>query len=346
MTGESVIRYLMEKDAAGRGHQIPEPAAADYEGSDTPDALHMTDAEMEAALRRTGLNWRQNNYLDVFYAYTLSIPLLTPVQEVSIGRRIHAQEPGWEDALRQGVEANYRLAFWCASKFAGGLTHLQMGDLVQEGVIGLYTAWKGYNPDHRKEGEENRTSPYRFTTYATPWVKQAIRRAIENAERTIRLPTHAINLKSRINLLKGQLEQSTGMAPTLEQIAEMTRTDKEILSAIMAPDSFSLERYLTKMQELVEQLQLDEIVPDTQPTPEEQAIDTIYGETIVAGLDDALAERLSFVIKQRFGFNETGEVQSLEKIGRQRGVTRERVRQLERKALNQLRNNSEFMKKL
>jgi RNA polymerase primary sigma factor len=248
------------------------------------------------------------------------VPMITHEREIELAKRI---EMGDRDAKRQFILANLRLVVSIAKRYVGrGLSLL---DLIQEGNIGLIRAVQRY--DWRRG--------HRFSTHATWWIRQAISRAVADKGRTIRLPVYVNTALNRIRRERQRLIQELGREPTEEELAEATGLDPirmiELQSAPGAPVSLELPVGEDEEQEL------GDVLADTESaSPEDVATSQTLKDEVQRVLESVLTPRERLVLQLRFGLG-NGQAHPLEQVGRELGITRERVRQIEAGALAKLR---------
>jgi RNA polymerase primary sigma factor len=248
-------------------------------------------------------------------------PLLTAADEVELAKRI---ERGDREAKERMINSNLRLVVHNARRYMGH--GVSLGDLIQEGIIGLNRAVEKF--DWRRG--------FKFSTYATWWIRQACQRAIANQSKTIRIPVHVDERRNKLARARQRFEIEHGRAPTLEELAQ-----KADLSVQQAQEALEAVEASVSLNRLVgdDDTELGDLFADSESVdPQTAALDAMRGLAVRKAVG-RLPERERRIVELRFGFD--GEVQSLEAIGRELGITRERVRQLERDAFAKLEHELE-----
>ena len=309
----------------------PEPEAAPILRLPTTATQGVTPVRRPTAMRRRRSEDQDENTVsstdagesDAVMTYLREIgrvPMITHDREIELAQRI---EMGDRDAMKQFILANLRLVVSIAKRYVGrGLTLL---DLIQEGNIGLIRAVQRY--DWRRG--------HRFSTHATWWIRQAISRAVADKGRTIRLPVYVNTALNRIRRERQRLLQELGREPTEQELADATGLDPlrmiELQSAPGAPVSLELPVGEDEEQEL------GDVLADTESaSPEDIATTQTLKDEVQRVLESVLTPRERLVLQLRFGLG-NGQAHPLEQVGRELGITRERVRQIEAGALAKLR---------
>ena len=256
------------------------------------------------------------------------IPLLSRQEELDIAKRVCE---GDEEAKKILVESNLKLVVSIARKYAR--KEMAMLDLIQEGTLGLIRAAEKFDY----------TKGFKFSTYATYWIKQGITRAIADQSRTIRVPVHMVEKINKVSSISSQLAKELGREPKPEEIAKRMDISVEevvqIISISQKPQSIES----TIRQE--DDTELEQVIPDKEAHSPEEIVTMSLLKDQIEDVLDTLSEREKGIIKLRFGLGD-GEKKTLEEVGRAFNVTRERARQIEKKALRKLAHPSRSNKLL
>lgn len=318
---EGIVSYLEERkidvltmseidsDEIEQSDVFPEGVEKEYEGKreDEPEILHSERGNAEDPVR-------------MYLKEIGRIPLLSSEEEIELAKRM---EMGDEEAKKKLSEANLRLTVSIAKRYSG--RGMQFLDLIQEGNLGLIKAVEKF--DYRKG--------YKFSTYATWWIRQSITRAIADQARTIRIPVHMVETMNRVNRTSRRLLQEYGREPTPEEIAVTMNLPVERILEVskISQEPVSLETPIGEEEDS----HLGDFIQDEHvPVPSEEAAHTLLREQLEEVMD-TLSDREQKVLALRFGL-EDGKPHTLEEVGKDFQVTRERIRQIEAKALRKLRH--------
>ena len=295
----------------------------DISEADNPELeVEIKDSDLEAAAESVNINDPVRLYLKEIG----KVPLLTAEEELDLAMRMEA---GDIEAKKKLAEANLRLVVSIAKRYVGG--GMSLLDLIQEGNLGLIKAVEKF--DYKKG--------FKFSTYATWWIRQAITRAIADQARTIRIPVHMVETINKLIRVSRQLLQELGREPTPAEIGKEMGFSEEKVREIqkISQDPVSLETPIGEEEDS----HLGDFIPDEDaPAPAEAASYTLLKEQLSEVLG-TLTEREEKVLRLRFGLDD-GRTRTLEEVGKEFNVTRERIRQIEAKALRKLRHPSRSKK--
>ncbi len=332
---EVVDKFYEAIDAAGIDIDMPtgdQDVLAPLDDTDMPELENLaeieevTEEELNAATDDLPSDVSTDDPVRMYLKEIGKVPLLTPDEELALAERMAL---GDEEAKKRMTEANLRLVVSIAKRYVGrGMLFL---DLIQEGNLGLIKAVEKF--DH--------TKGYKFSTYATWWIRQAITRAIADQARTIRIPVHMVETINKTIRVSRQLLQELGHDPSAEEIAaEMNMPVDKVRDILkIAQEPVSLETPIGEEEDS----HLGDFIPDEDASePSEAASFSLLREQLEEVLD-TLAPREKKVLELRFGIVD-GRTRTLEEVGKEFNVTRERIRQIEAKALRKLRHPSRSKK--
>jgi len=300
-----------------------------------PDVAEVAELEDELEDDEDTLN--SNQYFDdvsddsvrLYLREIGKIPLLTAEEELALAQKVVAGDKRAKDKM---AEANMRLVVSIAKRYSGrGLDFL---DLIQEGNTGLLRAVEKFDPD----------KGFKFSTYATWWIRQAITRAIADQARVIRIPVHMVETINKLLRTQRRMTQELNREPSIEELAKELEMEPEKVEYVIKikQDIQSLDAGVGRDDEDADSVLQDFIEDEDSATPEESATSQLLKEQ-VQGVLSTLSDREQKIIRMRFGLD-NGKSHTLEEVGQEFAVTRERIRQIEAKALAKLRKHKDAKK--
>jgi RNA polymerase primary sigma factor len=310
---------------------VDDDAAFPLSDVDEPELVELEEEEEAEEALDTGVYFddASDDSVRLYLREIGKIPLLTGEEELALAQRVVAGDKRAKDKM---AEANMRLVVSIAKRYSGrGLDFL---DLIQEGNTGLLRAVEKFDPD----------KGFKFSTYATWWIRQAITRAIADQARTIRIPVHMVETINKLLRTQRRMTQELNREPTIEELAkelEMEPSKVEYVIKIKQ-DISSLDAGVGRDGEDEDSVLGDFIEDSDSVTPEESATSQLLKEQVQSVLS-TLSDREQKIVKMRFGL-EDGKNHTLEEVGREFAVTRERIRQIEAKALAKLRKHKDAKK--
>lgn len=296
------------------------------------ELLDVEEKEKEKGKKQLGETGKEmQDSVQMYLREIGKIPLLSAAEERDLGRRI---EQGDDEAKNRLTQANLRLVVSIAKRYASHSANLSLLDLIQEGNIGLFRAVEKF--DWRKG--------YKFSTYATWWIRQAITRALADQARTIRIPVHMVETISRYHQARRRLTQDLGREPLAEEIASEMGIEVEKVYHIMdiSQETVSLESPIGDEGDDLDSSLGDFIEDERVASPQDQVAYGLLRDRLREIIQDLLP-REQKILERRFGLMD-GINHTLEEVGREFGVTRERIRQIEAKAIEKIRQHAKIKK--
>lgn len=302
---------------------------SEFDGPDADELEDEIDTDEDLLSQEQYFDDASDDSVRLYLREIGKIPLLSAEEELELAQRVVAGEKKAKDKM---AEANMRLVVSIAKRYSGrGLDFL---DLIQEGNTGLLRAVEKFDPD----------KGFKFSTYATWWIRQAITRAIADQARTIRIPVHMVETINKLLRTQRRMTQELNREPTIEELAKELEMEPEKVEYVMKikQDITSLDAGVGRDGDEEDSVLRDFIEDEDSATPEESAASQLLKEQVQAILS-TLSDREQKIIKMRFGL-ETGKSHTLEEVGQEFAVTRERIRQIEAKALAKLRKHKDSKK--
>ena len=330
--GKEKDEPIIEDDAllAEAADDAPVDAAPiEFDGPAAEDLEDEVDTDEDLLSQEQYFDDASDDSVRLYLREIGKIPLLNAEEELALAQRVVAGEKKAKDKM---AEANMRLVVSIAKRYSGrGLDFL---DLIQEGNTGLLRAVEKFDPD----------KGFKFSTYATWWIRQAITRAIADQARTIRIPVHMVETINKLLRTQRRMTQELNREPTIEELAKELEMEPEKVEYVMKikQDITSLDAGVGRDGDEEDSVLRDFIEDEDSATPEESAASQLLKEQVQAILS-TLSDREQKIIKMRFGL-ENGKSHTLEEVGQEFAVTRERIRQIEAKALAKLRKHKDSKK--
>ena len=306
--------------------QTPLPDMADLEEPNLADLAEEEELD-EAALNSQYLDDVSDDSVRLYLREIGKIPLLTGDEELELAQKVKEGDKRAKDKM---AEANMRLVVSIAKRYSGrGLDFL---DLIQEGNTGLLRAVEKFDPD----------KGFKFSTYATWWIRQAITRAIADQARVIRIPVHMVETINKLLRTQRRMTQELNREPTMDELAKELDMEPSKIEYVMKikQDIHSLDAGVGRDGEEEDSVLGDFIEDEDSTTPEESASNQLLKEQVILS---SLSDREQKIVKMRFGLD-NGKSHTLEEVGQEFAVTRERIRQIEAKALAKLRKHKDAKK--
>lgn len=306
-----------------------EDVAIEFDGPAPEDLEEEVDTDEDLLSQEQYFDDASDDSVRLYLREIGKIPLLSAEEELALAQKVVAGDKRAKDKM---AEANMRLVVSIAKRYSGrGLDFL---DLIQEGNTGLLRAVEKFDPD----------KGFKFSTYATWWIRQAITRAIADQARTIRIPVHMVETINKLLRTQRRMTQELNREPTIEELAKELEMEPEKVEYVMKikQDITSLDAGVGRDGDEEDSVLRDFIEDEESATPEESAASQLLKEQVQAILS-TLSDREQKIIKMRFGL-ENGKSHTLEEVGQEFAVTRERIRQIEAKALAKLRKHKDSKK--
>jgi RNA polymerase primary sigma factor len=318
----------LEEEAIADVIPATDPLTVDFDGPALED-LEEVDTDEDLLSQEQYFDDASDDSVRLYLREIGKIPLLNAEEELALAQKVVAGDKKAKDKM---AEANMRLVVSIAKRYSGrGLDFL---DLIQEGNTGLLRAVEKFDPD----------KGFKFSTYATWWIRQAITRAIADQARTIRIPVHMVETINKLLRTQRRMTQELNREPSIEELAKELEMEPEKVEYVMKikQDITSLDAGVGRDGDEEDSVLRDFIEDEDSATPEESAASQLLKEQVQAILS-TLSDREQKIIKMRFGL-ENGKSHTLEEVGQEFAVTRERIRQIEAKALAKLRKHKDSKK--